>query len=47
MVAICTMFIGSFAALAVGMIASMLVSLYLLFRPIHLTTLIKAVNPLK
>lgn len=47
MIAICTLFVGSFAALAVGMIASMLISLYLLFSPIRLITLLRSLNPLK
>lgn len=36
MAIICRLFIGTFSALTVGMIASMLVSFYLFFNPVRL-----------
>ena len=42
---ICYQFVGSFSALCIGMIASMGISIYLLFKPVKLPTLRKLLFP--
>ena len=42
---ICYQFVGSFSALCIGMIASMGISIYLLFKPVRLPTLRELLFP--